>query len=680
MAYRIGVDIGGTFTDFCVFNDSTTELYTLKVLSTPSSPGSEVIEGIRLIRERFGVDPAEVVYFTHGQTVGVNTVIQRKGAKLCLFVTENFSDSLELGRLRLDDVFNLCATRPEPLIPKHRVLPIKERILADGIIDTTIQAESVSIAIKKAKSEGTEGIIVSFLNSYKNPEHEQKVKEIISQEADELFAFTSNEVWPIIREYERTVTAVINGYVYPRVSNYLSSLQKALKQHGITVSPLITKSNGGVMSVERGKKSCVQILLSGPASGVIGASHMGNLCGARNLISLDIGGTSADVALIKNGMAQYGIGERVGDFHLSIPSISVSSIGNGGGSIAWIDKHGVPKVGPESAGSDPGPACYGRGGKSATLTDAFAVCGFLGQSRLAYNSIDIQLDKAKEVIGDLARQLGKGLLETAEAVIKVAVSGMYMELSKLMAKQGVDPRDFALMAFGGAGPMIACFLAREIGIRKVLITPSPGILSALGGLIADIKNDFIKTIYLDLNERAIDQLKRGFEELKKEAYGWLIEEHQVIGEPILYFSGDMRYHGQSFEIEVPLEESWIWNSNIDKIANAFHDQHEMVYSYCDRAAPVQFINIRLVIVGSSPKPEFKKIPEPQGSLEPMAVKNIYYDNKMHAIPFYRRKDLGAGRAFDGPAVILQDDCTTCVLDDFKGLVDPFGNIHLQYES
>ncbi|MEE9610759.1 MAG: hydantoinase/oxoprolinase family protein [Desulfatiglandales bacterium] len=680
MAYRVGVDIGGTFTDFCVFNESTKELHTLKVLSTPASPGSEVVEGIRLIKEKFGVKPADIAYFTHGQTVGVNTVIQRKGAKLCLFVTENFRDVLELERLRLPDTFNLCVTRAVPLVPRDRVLTIVERIREDGNVATPIDVESVSMAIEKAKSQGAEGIILSFLHSYANPEHEVKAKSIIAKESQELFAFCSNEVWPIIREYERTITAVINGYVHPRVSHYLSSLQEVLKEQGITAAPLITKSNGGVMSAERGKTSCVHVLLSGPAAGVIGASHLGNLCGEKNFMSLDIGGTSADVALVIDGMPQYGTEEHVGDFRLYIPTVSVSSIGEGGGSIAWVDPHGVLRVGPESAGSDPGPACYGKGGKRATLTDAFAMCGFLGQTRLAYDSVGIQLDKAKEVIGDLARQMDRDLVETAEAIIKIAISSMYMELSKLIAKYGMDPRDFALMPFGGAGPMIACFIAREIGIRKVLVPTSPGVLSAMGGLIADIKNDFIKTVYMDFEEGALEPLKRSFEELKEEAYGWLREEHQMSGDPILYYSGDMRYRGQSYEIEVPMDQSWIIDGRIEEVTKSFHDQHEIIHGYCDREAPIQFINSRLVIVGTSPKPEFKKIPAARGPLESVAEKDVFYDGATHSVPFFRREDLGAGRTFDGPAVILQDDCTTCVLDHFKGFVDPLGNIHLQYEG
>jgi N-methylhydantoinase A len=680
MAYRVGVDIGGTFTDFCVFNDQTNELHTLKVLSTPASPGAEVMEGMQVIAERFGVAPAEVTYFTHGTTVGINTVIQRQGARLCLFTTRNFGDVLELERLKMPDPFNLYATRSEPLIPKDYVFPIDERVLADGRVRTPLDRDSVVQAVGKAKALGAEGIIVSCINAYRNPEHELRAKEIILTEAPERFVFCSCEVWPVVREYERTITAVINGYVHPRVSHYLSSLQKALKERGIAAAPLITKSNGGVMSAERGKTSCVHILLSGPTSGVIGASYVANLCGIQHAISLDIGGTSADVALVIDGKPQYGTGKYIGDFPLFIPSVSVSSIGEGGGSIVWVDRYGVLKVGPESAGSNPGPACYGKGGNRATLTDAFAVCGFLGRTQLAYNSVNMHLDRAKEVVGHVAGQLRRGLLETAEAIIKVAVSGMFMELSKLIAKYGVDPRDFVLLAFGGAGPMLACFLARELGARRVLIPTAPGVLSALGGLIADVKNDFIRTIYRDLDDSIVPAMQQGFSELRHEAVAWLQQERHVVGAPTLVFSGDMRYQGQSFEIEVPFEEEWITEGNIHRIAQAFHSQHEHLYDYCDQAAPMQLINLRLVVVGASPKPTFKKLPGAAGEPKPITMHEVYYDGTTHVVPWYRRADLGSGCQFRGPVIIAQDDCTTCVLDGFNGVVDPYGNILLEYHS
>ena len=305
---------------------------------------------------------------------------------------------------------------------------------------------------------------------------------------------------------------------------------------------MITKSNGGVMSAALGKTQCAQMLLSGTAAGVIGASHVARMTGAANTMSIDIGGTSADVAFIRDGTPQYGIGEMIGEFPIYIPTVSVTSIGEGGGSIAWVDAQGVLKVGPESAGSDPGPACYGKGGTRPTITDAFCVCGFLGQADLGYNAVRIDRDKAVEAVGSVAAQLGREVTETAEAIIRVAVSGMYLEVSKLVSRYGIDPREFTLQAFGGAGPMLACFVARELGMTQVSVPTAPGVLSAFGGLIADIKNDFISTVYCDL-DTGRDTLREEFGRLRDDAMAWLREEQGFEGPATLLYTADMRYRG-----------------------------------------------------------------------------------------------------------------------------------------
>jgi len=678
MAYRVGVDIGGTFTDFCVFDERSGELNSLKVLSTPERPGSEVIEGVRQIERRFGIAAREIAYFTHGTTVGINTLIQRKGIQLALFATEGFCDVLELARLKMPDPYDLFSRRPPPLVGRERVFPIKGRIAPDGTVDEPLDEASVRAALAAAKAAGAEGIVIALLHAYRNPEHEQRVKAILRASEPDLFVACSSEVWPIIREYERTVTAVVSGYVQPRVAYYLASLQKALKDAGVPASPLVTKSNGGVMSAELGKRHSVQMLLSGTASGVIGAAHVARLCGLKNAMSLDIGGTSADMALIMEGDPQYGTGEQVGDFPIFIPTVSVTSVGEGGGSIASVDALGVLKVGPESAGSSPGPACYGKGGERATITDAFAVSGFIGAGGIGYDAVRIDVEKAKEAVGKIAKELGLGLLDAAEAIIKVAVSGTFVEVSKLVSRYGVDPRDFALIAFGGAGPMLAPFLARELGIREVVIPTTPGVLSALGGLIADVKNDFIKTAYLDVGPTLVPALKSGFAELLAEAQHWLRDEQGFGDAYTLLYSADMRYRGQSFEIETPLEAGWVETGAWERIADAFHRRHEEIYDYCDKAAPVQIINLRLVIVGRSPKPEFKRQAPATTAPKPEKTVEARYDGKRRSLPLYARKSLLAGQRFAGPAVVSQDDCTTCIPDGFDVSVDAYGHLLLRY--
>ena len=348
MTYRVGVDIGGTFTDFCAFNDETNAIHTLKVLSAPEDPGSEVMLGIRELNSRYGIDAAEVNYFTHGTTVGVNTVIQRKGIRLCLFVTENFADVLEVARLKMPDPYDLLSSRPQPLISRDRVLEIRERVRSDGRIELEPDEKSIRSALSDAQRMGAEGIVVALINAYRNASNEHSVKRIIETLEPGLPVFCSADVWPMIREYERTTTAVVHGYVQPRVSYYLSSLERALSEVGVPAVPQVTKSNGGIMSAESGREDCVQMLLSGTAAGVIGASYISSLSGFDNTMSLDVGGTSADVAFIRDALPQYGVGEVIGDFPIYVPSVAVTSIGAGGGSIAWVDDLDVLRVGPES--------------------------------------------------------------------------------------------------------------------------------------------------------------------------------------------------------------------------------------------------------------------------------------------------------------------------------------------
>ena len=680
MAYRVGVDVGGTFTDFCAFDESTNELHTLKVLSTPDKPGAEVMEGIAALRSRYGVAPESITYFTHGTTVGVNTVIQRKGVRLCLFTTRNFVDVLEVARLKMPDPYDLHSKRPDPLVSKDRVIPVDERMRADGTIELPVDETNIEAAVSRARKLDAEGIVIAFINAYRNPANEHAAKAMIGRLAPDLPVFCSGDVWSIIREYERTTTAVIHGYVQPRVAHYLDSLQRALAEAGVPAEPLVTKSNGGVMSAELGKIACAQMILSGTAAGVIGASYVSQLSGFGNTMSLDIGGTSADIAFIREGMPQYGVGEMIGEFPIYIPTVAVTSIGAGGGSIAWVDDLGVLKVGPESAGSNPGPACYGRGGERPTITDAFAVLGYIGQFEPDNSAISIDPDTARAAVATVAERIGRSVEETAQAIVDIAVSGMYVEVSKLISRDGIDHREFAMQAFGGAGPMLACFLAKELGMTHVVVPPTPGVLSALGGLIADIKNDFIATVFLDLEESAMPAILDTWAGLRNQAVRWLCEEQGYRGEHRLVYSADMRYRGQSYEIETEIDSNHVAAGDLAGIAEAFHRRHEQVYEHADREAAVQIINLRMVIIGSSPKPEFPESERVVAAPAPARHVRVFMDGASRRIPLYIRAELVPGHCFPGPAVVAQSDCTTCVPDGLDGEVDGFGNLILTPRS
>ena len=676
MSFRVGVDIGGTFTDFCAFNDVTNEIHTLKVLSSPDKPGSEVIEGIKALGVRYGVSATDVVYFTHGTTVGVNTVIQRKGIRLGLLVTNNFTDVLELARLKMPDMYSLLSVRPEALITKDRIFEVSERIRADGSIEQEVDSASVKRALTDAQAVGCEGVVIALINSYRNSHNEQAVKAMIQELSPGFPVFCSTDVWPIIREYERTVTAVIHGYVQPRVSQYLESLQQALLDVKVNATPQVTKSNGGVMSAELGRTACAQMILSGTAAGVIGASHVSKLSGHPNTMSLDIGGTSADVAFIRDGQPQFGIGEVIGEFPIFIPSVAVTSIGAGGGSIAWVDDLGILRVGPESAGSKPGPACYGNGGERATITDAFVVLGYIGQFDLGYSAIEIDVNKARSAVEFLAGKIGKEAEETAQAIVDIAVSGMYMEISKLISRYAVDPREYALQAFGGAGPMMACFVAKELGMRTVIISTTPGVLSALGGLIADIKNDFIKTVFVELDGSETTAIQDEYKLLEADALQWLRDEQAYEGDYQLIYSADMRYRGQAFEIEAILSAKDIASGDVTAMAEAFHYEHELVYEHCDRDAAVQMVNLRLVIVGTSPKPVFPQQDLTVEAATPERMVEVFTGGRFTSVSLFRREELHPGFTFEGPAIVVQSDCTSCVPEGLSGRVDSCGNLVL----
>ncbi|RWJ05731.1 hydantoinase/oxoprolinase family protein [Mesorhizobium sp.] len=674
MAYRVGVDIGGSFTDFCAFDDEAGKLLTLKVLSTPDNPGNEVLNGIRELQRRFNVEPSSISYFTHGTTVGINSVIQRKGIRQALFVTEGFRDVLELARLKMPDPYDLFSRRPEPLISRDRVFAIRERMTSEGEVDVPVDEASVAKAIAQARSTACEGIVISFLHAYRNPAHEHHVRDLVKKLAPDLFVSCASDVWPAVREYERTSTAVVAGYVQPRISHYLASLQQALSEIGVLPDAFITTSNGGVMQAELGKTQCAKMLLSGTASGAIGAAYFARMCGLHNILSFDAGGTSVDVAMIIDGKSQHGTGEMIGEFPIYIPTVSVTSVGEGGGSIAWVDSQGVLKVGPESAGSSPGPACYGRGGTRPTITDAFAVCGFIGQSELGYNAISVDVGRSLDAVGKLGDQLCLRVEQAAEAIIEVATSGSFAEISKLFSRYGADPEDFSLLAFGGAGPMLACFMAQELGMKQVVVPLTPGVLSAFGGLVADVKNEFIKTRYQVLTQNVVADMAEDFLDLRRQAMNWLRNDQAYSGDCIFMPAADMRYEGQSYEIDVPLDVGWVERGDWSKILNAFFDRHDEVYGYADPDAVVQLINLKLTVVGPTPKPVLVPSEPSKGVPVPKGTGRVFLRGEWRDADLYDRDELRPGHRFAGPAIVVQSDTTTCIPDYFETEVDRFGNL------
>ena len=525
MAFRVGVDIGGSFTDFAVLNEADNSIRTLKVLSRPDSPGSEVTTGLRQLQARDGIDPVDIGYFTHGTTVGVNNVIQRKGVKLGLLTTANFEDVLELARLKIPQIHNMFSRRPAPLITRDHVFGVLERTDRDGRVLTPVDRASVVRAVIAARKAGCEGLVVALLHSYRNGANEIAVRDIVAEIAPDLPISCSSQIWPIIREYERTITSVINAYVQPKVAAYLSAFEAALVGLGVSCPPRISKSNGGVMGVAQAKAECVQMILSGTASGVMGASFIARSCHYPAILSLDIGGTSADVAVIVDGAPEYGTGETIGDFQIFIPSVSVTSIGQGGGLDRLGRRFRSAQGRPGQCRFEPWPGLLRPRRRAA---DDYRRVRRLRHDRpcaLGYSAIQVDVQRAEAAIGELAYQLGVTTHEAAESIIRIATSSMYTEVSGLVSRFGIDPREFYFLAFGGAGPMLACFLARDLNMKGVVVPPTPGVLSALGGLIADLKNDFIQTIYQDVTADLEATLRDAGAALKGRALEWLHDEH-----------------------------------------------------------------------------------------------------------------------------------------------------------
>ncbi|MBC9205379.1 hydantoinase/oxoprolinase family protein [Roseomonas aerophila] len=675
MAWRVGVDIGGTFADFAALDTETGRMQTLKVLTTPGAPGQDVGAGLARLVEA-GLQPAQVERFVYGTTVGVNTIIQRRGAGLALFTTAGFTDVLELARLRMPDPYSLFCERPEPLVPREHVFPIEERMDAEGATVTPPGRASVAAAVAAAQAAGCAGIVVSFLHAWRNPAHEEQVAAMIAELAPELFVFRGSEVWPAIREYERSTTAVLNAYVHPRIDAYLERVEAQLAAAAIAAPLLLTTSAGGTMTAQRGRRDCVGMLLSGTASGVVGAGVVARAAGVPAVLTLDIGGTSADVALLIDGSPAFGTGHAIGEFPLAIPTVAVVSSGQGGGSIARIDALGVLQVGPESAGSTPGPACFGRGGQNPTVTDAALLCGILGQGELGFGAIAPDKALSEAAIAPIATALGSDAATAAEGVLRVAISGMLVEIDKLLARAGIGASELTLMPFGGAGPMLGALLAETAGIRRVLVPPVPGTLCALGALAADLRRDTMRTVLLPLEDAAWARLDGIFRELADEA-ATVLREMGGDGGVDTTLAADLRYRGQSYELTVPVPAAAL-GQGVAGLAALFHAAHEESFGHSDPDAPVEVVSLRAAARRPAPP-----LPMPRQTLEPHeampeAAIRLRLDGAWREAGLHRRTALRPGGRFAGPAIVTQSDCTVLVPGGWTATTDELGNLVMEH--
>ena len=676
LAWRIGVDIGGTFADLAALDTDKGELVTLKVLTTPQEPGQDVAAGLRRLTEA-GLQPEQVERFVHGTTVGVNTIIQRRGARLALFTTAGFTDMLELARLRMPDPYSLFCERPEPLVPREHVFPVTERLDAEGNTLVSPDRVSVAVAVAGARAAGCEGVVISLLHAWRNAAHEEQVARMVAEMAPDLFTFRGSEVWPAIREYERTTTSVLNAYVHPRIDAYLERVEAQLAAAAIAAPLLLTTSAGGTMTAQRGRRDCVGMLLSGTASGVVGAGVVARAAGVPAVLTLDVGGTSADVALLRDGVPAFGTGHAIGEFPLAIPTVAVVSSGQGGGSVAWLDAQGVLQVGPESAGSTPGPACFGRGGTRCTVTDAALLCGILGQGELGFGAIAPDHSLSEAAIAPIAATLGSDAVTAAEGVLQVAISGMLVEIDKLLARAGMHASELTLMPFGGAGPMLGALLAEAAGIRRVLVPPVPGTLCALGALVADLRRDTMRTVLMPLEPATWPKLEAVFHALAAEADEALAEMSGA-GEAEITLAADLRYRGQSYEVTVPVPASFRQGGAADAMAKLFHAAHAESFGHADPDAPVEVVSLRAA--ARRPAPPLPMVRRPAAPRDVMPERRVplRLGGQTQQAGLYRRTDLPPGSQFSGPAIVTQSDCTVLVPAGWDVATDELGNLVMEH--
>ena len=672
MAVMIGVDIGGTFADFVALDAATGRTTTLKILTTPTAPGQDVAAGLARLAAT-GTDLATVERFVHGTTVGVNTIIQRRGARIALFTTAGFTDMLELARLRMPNPYSLFCERPAPLIPREHVFGIPERMTAAGATLQAPREPDIAAALAQAREAGCDGIVVSFLHAWREPAHEHQVAAMIARLAPDLVVFRATEIWPAIREYERTTTAILNAYVHPRIATYLDRVAAELATAGIAAPLLLTTSAGGTMTATAGRRDCVGMLLSGTASGVVGAGVVARAAGMPAILTLDMGGTSADVAILEHGQPSFATGHAIGEFPLAITTVAVTSSGQGGGSLVWIDAQGVLQVGPESAGSTPGPACFGRGGTRMTVTDAALLCGILGHGDLGYGAIAPDPALAAAAARPLADRLNLSIEALAEGVLSVAISGMIVPIEQLLARAGRHASELTLMPFGGAGPMLGALLADAAGMDTVLVPASPGTLCALGAVAAAIRRDTMRTVLLPLDAPTWPRLQSTLTGLAAEAEAAVIDMAGP-GDTTISLAADIRYHGQSFDLTVPFAH----DTTLPALIALFHEAHDRNFGHAETTAAVQVVSLRASATRAAPIIAMPREPDPPHMATPTGNARLFAANAWHKAALYDRATLNPGATLPGPAIVTQSDCTILVPAGWHARIDPLRNLLMEH--
>ena len=681
MTWRVGVDSGGTFTDVCLFEDESGRIAVWKVASTPDDPSRGIAQGVEEGVAATSASVAGIGYFGHGTTVGTNALIQQRGVPTGLITTAGFRDLLEIGRQKRPDLYDLQADKPPVLVARDLRLEVPERVRHDGTVETALDEQALRAAVRALRAAGVQSVAVCFLYGFVRPEHEATARRIIGEEFPAAFACASHEVAPEFREYERMSTAVVNAYLGPVMQGYINRLGDRLKELGLRVAPHLTQSNGGVIGFEAAARLPVRTVLSGPSTGVVAAQAVGRMVGLDNLITFDMGGTSTDVALLQGGVCRLASEAVVHGYPIKAPMLDIHTVGAGGGSIAYVDGGGLLKVGPRSAGAFPGPVCYGHGSTEPAVTDANVVLQTLNPRHLLGGRMVVDQALAKRAIGDLAARLGMDPMATAQGIIAVVTANMARAIRVISVQRGHDPRDYTLVAFGGAGPLHAARLARELDIGRILVPRNPGILCALGLLLTDLRADFATTRLQTLAAAALPEVESAFATLHGRADAWFEAEGIPAAERRLGRTVDMRYAGQNYELPVPVPDGPITLATLDLLADGFAAAHRRMYGFVAEGEPVQLVTFRAEASGLVRKAAFRPRPErgADASAALAGQREVWLPEAAGfvACPVYDRAKLDAGNRISGPAIIEQMDATTVVLPGMLARVEPYLNLILE---
>jgi len=679
MSYRLSVDVGGTFTDIVLFDTESKEIFTTKISSTPKDQSIGLIGGIEKIAKKVGLNSyKEISYFIHGTTVATNALLERKGAKTAIITTEGFRDVFEIARQRRPHLYDFWAKRPKPPVPRYLIFEIPERVLFDGKIEKDLYEGKVKKIIEKLKEYTVESIAICFLHSYKNPINELKMKKLILKEMPNIYISTSCEIIPEIREYERICTTAVNAYLMPKVQSYINNLVKKKENIGVKPKLHIMQSNGGIMSADVAAKRSVHTVFSGPAGGVLAGVYISKLIGEPNLITFDMGGTSTDIVLIENSKIKLTTNGEIGTFPVKVPMIEMHTIGTGGGSIAWIDAGGALKVGPVSAGADPGPACYGFGSEEPTVTDANLVLGRLNPRNFLGGEKVIYVEKSKNAIEkNIASKINLSTIESANGILDVVNSNMCGGVKVISTQKGYDLREFSLVAFGGAGSMHAAEVAKSLGMKKTIIPISPGNFSAIGCMLAEIRYDYVRTLVKSINKVNIKEYHELYSEMRSEAIEHLNIEGYSKEKIIFIGTADMRYSGQAWELSVNVPAELSTEKDFEKIGKDFEKLHKRTYGYVLEDEDIVFVNLRLSAIGITPKLEIKpkalhnKKPEKDAF---KSYREIFFEGQFRNFSIYEREKLFPGNELVGPAIIEEYASSTVIPPGSFVNIDKYENI------